>query len=113
MDVTVVEIFVWLIVGALAGSLTGVVVTRKKEGFGRYANLGVGLAGALIGGFIFDLLRIDLGLANFSVSFEDVLSAFVGSLLFLAALSYARRQYRAKSANKTGTATDSPGRAAP
>lgn len=94
MEVTLVELVVWLIVGMLAGSLTGLVVTRKKEGFGRYANLGVGLAGALIGGFLFDLLRVDLGLANISVSLQDLLSAFVGSLLFLAALVYGRRWYR-------------------
>ena len=41
MDIKLAEVIVWLIVGALAGSLTGFVVTRKKEGFGRYVNLGV------------------------------------------------------------------------
>ena len=98
MEVTLVELVVWLIVGMLAGSLTGLVVTRKKEGFGRYANLGVGLAGALIGGFLFDLLKIDLGLANISVSLQDLLSAFVGSLLFLAALVYGRHWYLERNA---------------
>ena len=43
MEITIIEVVVWLVVGALAGSLTGIVITRKKEGFGRYANLGVGL----------------------------------------------------------------------
>ena len=86
MDVTLGEITVWLIVGALAGSLAGFVVTRKKGGFGRYANLGLGLVGALIGGLIFDVLNIDLGLGQLSVSFEDLLSAFLGSLIFLGAL---------------------------
>lgn len=75
MDVTIVELMVWLIVGVLAGSLAGLVVTRKKEGFGKFANLGIGLAGALIGGFLFDILKIDLGLANISVSLQDLLSA--------------------------------------
>ncbi len=98
VEVTLVELLVWLIVGMLAGSLTGLVVTRKKEGFGRYTNLGVGLAGALIGGFLFDVLKIDLGLANISVSLQDLLSAFVGSLLFLAAYVYGRRWYRERNA---------------
>ena len=93
MAVTIVELFVWLIVGLLAGSLAGLVVTRKKEGFGRYANIGVGLAGALIGGFLFDLLRIDLGLANITISVADIVAAFVGSLLFLAVLYFVRRRY--------------------
>ena len=38
MAVTLIELVVWLIVGLLAGSLAGLVVKRKKEGFGRYAN---------------------------------------------------------------------------
>ena len=107
MEVTLIELVVWLIVGLLAGSLTGLVVTRRKEGFGRYANLGIGLIGALIGGFLFDILKIDLGLANVSVSVEDLVSALVGSVLFLAALAYGRRWYRkkadrAKAASKSG-----------
>ena len=103
MEVTVVELVVWLIVGLLAGSVAGLVVTRKREGFGKFANLGIGLVGALIGGFLFDILKIDLGLANISVSLQDLLAAFVGSLLFLAALVCGRRWYR-KRADKTQTA---------
>ncbi len=96
MGVTLADLLVWLIIGLLAGSLAGLVVKRTKEGFGRYTNLGIGLAGALIGGFLFDLLGIDLGLANISVSLQDVVAAFVGSLLFLAVVFYGRRWYRAK-----------------
>mgnify|MGYP001823767113 CR=1 FL=1 len=93
MEVSIVKIVVWIIVGALAGSLVGLAVTRKRQGFGRLANLGLGLVGALIGGFLFDVLRIDLGLASVSVSLHDLVAAFVGSLLFLAALTFARRRY--------------------
>ena len=103
MGTTLVDLVVWLIVGLLAGSLAGLVVTRKKEGFGRYANLGIGLAGALIGGFLFDLLRVDLGLANISVSLQDVVAAFVGSLLFLAVVFYGRRWYRKKTGKTQAT----------
>lgn len=78
-EVTVTEVVVWIIVDALAGSLAGLVVTRKKEGFGKYSNLGIGMAGALIGGFLFDVLKIDLGLANISISLQDPVAAFVGS----------------------------------
>jgi hypothetical protein len=45
MRLTWDEIVVWLIVGALAGALVGMVVTRKREGFGHWANLGIGLVG--------------------------------------------------------------------
>jgi uncharacterized membrane protein YeaQ/YmgE (transglycosylase-associated protein family) len=100
LEITVSEVIVWLVVGALAGSLAGAVITRKKQGFGRYANLGIGLAGALIGGSLFDLLKIDLGLASISVSLEDLLSAFVGSLLFLAALWYLQKLHKTRAAGK-------------
>lgn len=102
MEVTLVDLLVWIIVGMLAGSLTGLVVKRKKEGFGWYVNLGIGLAGALIGGFLFDILKIDLGLANISVSLQDIVAAFVGSLLFLGALFYGRHWYE-KKASKSQT----------
>ena len=106
MGITVGELVVWLVVGLLAGSFAGLVVKRKREGFGRYTNLGIGLAGALIGGFLFDLLRIDFGLADISVSLQDILAAFVGSLLFLAALVYVRRWY-GKRRNRSRAASGS------
>ncbi len=83
MNVTVSQIVVWLIVGALAGSLTGVVVKGTKKGFGPFTNLGIGLVGALIGGSIFRAFNIDLGLGDLAISFQDLLAAFLGSLIFL------------------------------
>lgn len=82
MDVTITELVTWIIVGALAGSLAGMVVKRRKEGLGRFSNLGIGLAGAVIGGFLFDLLKIDLGLMDIKISLGDVTAAFVGALIF-------------------------------
>ncbi len=86
MNVTVGELLVWLIVGGLAGSVAGVVVTRKKTGFGLWKNLAVGLAGAVVGGLVFNFFRIDLGLGDLAVTFEDLISALLGSLLLLLAI---------------------------
>jgi uncharacterized membrane protein YeaQ/YmgE (transglycosylase-associated protein family) len=94
MQITWSLIVVWLIVGALAGSLAGMVVKRSKEGFGRLANLGIGLVGALVGGLFFKIFNINLGLRNIVVSFEDLVAAFLGSLLFLFVL-WVVRKYRA------------------
>ncbi len=91
MAPTIGELIVWLMVGALAGSVTGMLVKRQREGFGRLGNLGVGLGGALIGGLLFNLFRIDLGLAEVSISLEDLIAALVGSLLFLGAVRLIRR----------------------
>ena len=58
-------------------------VKRSRKGFGRAANIGIGLVGALVGGFFCKIFNIDLGLRNIVVSFEDLVAAFLGSLLFL------------------------------
>jgi uncharacterized membrane protein YeaQ/YmgE (transglycosylase-associated protein family) len=64
-------------------------VTLKKEGLGRWTNLGVGMVGALIGGLLLKLVHkfvhVNLGLGEIKVTFEDLLAAFLGSLLFVVA----------------------------
>jgi hypothetical protein len=35
----------------------------------------VGLIGAAVGGFLFDLFQIDLGLGELAISFEDLFAA--------------------------------------
>ncbi len=89
---TLDELIVWLVVGALAGAFTGLVVKRHKRGFGALANLSLGLVGALIGGFLFKLLRLDLGLGRIAVSLDDLVAAFVGALIFLGLVRLLRRR---------------------
>ena len=72
-------LIVWLIIGTIAGWLSGTLVT----GYGRWTNLGVGLVGAIIGGLIFTLFGIWPGLDAISVSLRDIVAAFIGSLIFL------------------------------
>lgn len=85
-------VITWLLVGALAGAVTGSLF-KGKGGYGRISNLGIGLVGALIGGGIFAVFRIDLGLGNISVSLQDVISALIGSVVFVVGLKvYKRRQ---------------------
>jgi uncharacterized membrane protein YeaQ/YmgE (transglycosylase-associated protein family) len=77
------QIIVWIIVGGFAGTLAGRAVTFKKEGLGRWMNFLVGIVGALLGGEVFKLFRIDLGLGELKVTFEDLIAAFVGSLVVI------------------------------
>ena len=86
MSITLAELVVWVIVGVLAGSLAGTVVTGKWAGLGRWSSLGVGLVGALIGGLIFTLFGIWPGLDAIAISLRDIIAAFVGSLIFLLVL---------------------------
>ena len=77
------QIIVWIIVGGLAGTLAGRAVTFKREGLGRLANLLVGMIGAAIGSELFKLFRINFGLGELKVTFEDLIAAFLGSLLVI------------------------------
>jgi uncharacterized membrane protein YeaQ/YmgE (transglycosylase-associated protein family) len=91
MGIQADEVITWLIVGALAGSLTGMLVRFRREGFGRVMNLGIGLVGALIGGFLFKVLHIDLGLVGaITVTSEQVVASVIGSLIFLALIGILR-----------------------
>ncbi len=91
MSISWTAIITWLLVGLLAGSLTGMLLKGTRYGYGKWSNFGIGLVGALIGGAIFNVLGIELGLSRISVSMQDVLAAFLGALLFLSALGYWKR----------------------
>ncbi|MHC4930590.1 MAG: GlsB/YeaQ/YmgE family stress response membrane protein [Planctomycetota bacterium] len=97
-NITASMIIVWLVVGALAGWAVGAVVTRSKAGFGRWANLGIGLVGALIGGFIFDGLGIDFGKVDIQITLRDLVAALLGSLLFLGLVWWIKKRRQAKTA---------------
>lgn len=85
------QFIVWIIIGLIGGSLAGLIVKRDREGFGTVKNLGLGLAGAFVGGLLFRLLGLFPGLDSVSISLRDVVAAFVGSLLVLTALWYWQR----------------------
>ena len=78
---TLGKFIILIIVGAVAGSMAGRVVTLSKHGFGRWMNLGIGMIGALIGDAVFYLLHVDLGLGDLKISFQDLIAAFAGSLI--------------------------------
>ncbi|MEL6444074.1 MAG: GlsB/YeaQ/YmgE family stress response membrane protein [Bacteroidota bacterium] len=66
----------WIIVGLVAGFIAEKVMKRSM---GLLGNLGVGLLGAILGGFVFDLIGIgDDGGLIFSI-----LVATVGAILLL------------------------------
>jgi uncharacterized membrane protein YeaQ/YmgE (transglycosylase-associated protein family) len=108
MKITPDEWITWLIVGGLAGSLAGMVVKRRKEGFGPLLNLGIGLVGALMGGFLFKVLDIRLGLlGEIKVTSQQVVAGFLGSLVFLAFIWGARLAW-ASSRKAAATAPPKP-----
>ena len=90
MAVTIEDVMVWLVVGMLAGTMAGLIVKRKRAGYGRFYNLALGLVGALIGGALFDLFGILPSLDDISISLRDIIAALFGALLFIVLLHYAR-----------------------
>ena len=102
MSIPIGKIVVWLIIGALAGTLAGRLMTFSKRGFGLWANVGIGMVGAVVGGLIFRLLHIDLGLGEIKITFEDLISAFVGSLLCIIAWRLIRKDAEPKKQQKSG-----------
>ena len=77
------QIILWIIVGGFAGTLAGRVVTLKKGGLGLWTNLLVGVVGAALGGGLFRLFGITFGLGELKVTFEDLIAAFLGSLIVI------------------------------
>ena len=83
MDISIGELVAWLIVGALAGNVAGAIASRKKKGYGKMKNFLIGLAGAVIGGLVVNVFKIDFGLGPVNVTFEELLFALLGSLLLI------------------------------
>ena len=83
MEIGLPHVVVWIIVGILAGSLTGMIAKGDRRGFGVFRNLGLGMAGALLGGLLFRIFRLFPNLDKFSLSVRDVISALIGSALVL------------------------------
>jgi uncharacterized membrane protein YeaQ/YmgE (transglycosylase-associated protein family) len=80
------QFIVWLVVGLLGGSLAGLVTTWERGGFGHLRNLGLGLSGAMVGGLLFRLFELLPRLDSIAISLRDIVAAFLGSLIVLAAL---------------------------
>jgi uncharacterized membrane protein YeaQ/YmgE (transglycosylase-associated protein family) len=85
------ELITWIVMGLLGGSLAGLIITRERKGFGLARNMALGLAGAIVGGLLFRLLGLLPGLDQISISLRDVVAAFVGSLIVLAAIGLWQR----------------------
>ncbi len=70
-------IIIWLIVGAIAGWLAGMVV--KGGGFGLIGDIIVGIVGGLIAGWL--LPRIGLFIGGDIIG--DIINAFIGAVILL------------------------------
>jgi uncharacterized membrane protein YeaQ/YmgE (transglycosylase-associated protein family) len=79
------SLLIFLLIGALAGWLAGIVV--RGGGFGLIGDIVVGVIGSFIGGWLFGLLHIARG----SGFLGSVIGAFVGAVVLLLILRLVRR----------------------
>ena len=79
------SLIVWLIVGAVAGWLAGLIV--KGYGFGLIGNIVVGIVGAFIAGWL--LPRLGIGLPAGIVG--AIIYAAIGAVILLVIIGLIRR----------------------
>jgi len=78
-------IIIWLIVGAIAGWLAGMIV--KGGGFGLIGDIIVGIIGAVIAGWLLPRLGIYLGPGIIA----QIIDAFIGAVILLVVLRLLKR----------------------
>lgn len=78
-------IIVWLLIGAIAGWLAGVMV--RGGGFGLGGNIVVGIVGAVVGGWLFSFFNISTGGGIIGA----ILGATIGAVVLLLVLRLVRR----------------------
>jgi len=78
-------LIIWLIVGAVAGWLAGLIV--KGMGFGLIGNIVVGIVGAFIAGWLLPRLGIAIG----GGMIASIINATIGAVILLVILGLIRR----------------------
>ena len=78
-------IIVWLIIGAIAGWLAGLIV--KGAGFGLVGNIVIGIIGAVVAGWLLPQLGVRLGAGLLG----EIIDAAIGGVIVLVILSFIRR----------------------
>lgn len=70
-------ILIWVIVGAIAGWLAGLVV--RGFGFGLFGNIVIGILGAILGGWLFGAV----GFVFLPGIINTIITAFIGAVILL------------------------------
>ena len=81
-------LFTWILVGAFAGWLAGIITGSEDQGCA--VNILVGMAGSLIGGTLERWLRtgvLELSLKYTDFSLSSLVVSFLGAILLLGFLS--------------------------
>jgi uncharacterized membrane protein YeaQ/YmgE (transglycosylase-associated protein family) len=83
---SLLSILIWIVVGAVAGWLAGLVM--RGAGFGLVGNIIVGIIGAVVAGFL--LPRIGIAIGGNIIA--QILNAFIGAVIVLFVIGLIRRR---------------------
>ncbi len=84
-----VNLILWIILGAAAGWIASMIMKRDAQ-MGALENIIVGIVGALLGGFLFNLLGLP---GDTGFNFWTLLVAVTGSVVLLFLLGVFRRAF--------------------
>jgi uncharacterized membrane protein YeaQ/YmgE (transglycosylase-associated protein family) len=83
--IMLVDLILWLIIGAIAGWLAGLIV--KGFGFGLVGNIVVGIIGAIIAGWLLPRIGIFIGGGVIAA----IVNAVIGAVILLVVIGFIRR----------------------
>lgn len=84
-----VNLILWIILGAVAGWIASMIMKRDAQ-MGALENIIVGIVGALLGGFLFNLLGLP---GDTGFNFWTLLVAILGSVVLLFLIGVFRRAF--------------------
>lgn len=87
------QVITWLIIGLIAGALAGMLIRGRR--YGLLGSIAVGLIGAVVGGFLFTILRIPTPAfleGAITIKLIDIVIAFIGAALVLLVFSLVYRR---------------------
>ncbi len=84
---TIEALIIWLVIGAIAGWLAGLVM--KGYGFGLVGNIVVGIVGALVAGWFLPLI----GFVLVGGIVAEIINAVIGAVILLAVIGLVKKAY--------------------
>lgn len=82
------NILIWIVLGAIAGFLAGKIL--KGRGFGLVGNIIIGIAGSFVGGWLAGVLGI-VGAQASGINIPSILTAVGGAIVLLLAISFIKK----------------------
>lgn len=77
------EIVAWVIMGMLVGAVAGMMTGLKPTGLGKVGRLLLGLVGAFLGGMVVHVGRFDFGWGPVLIRYEELLFSLLGAVVLV------------------------------